>query len=73
MSRRARILGTVLRARPLEEKAAAMQAFGHQVLPALADGRLRGFVDRVFPVAQVEEAFAYMGEPGKFGKALLEF
>ena len=73
MSRRARILGTVLRARPLVEKAAAMQAFGHQVLPALADGRLRGFVDRVFPVAQVEEAFAYMGEPGKFGKVLLQF
>jgi NADPH:quinone reductase len=73
MSRRARILGTVLRARPLEEKAAAVQAFGHQIVPALADGRLRGLVDRVFPAAQVEEAFAYMGEPGKFGKVLLEF
>jgi NADPH:quinone reductase len=72
MSRRARILGTVLRARPLEEKAAAMQAFGHQIVPALADGRLRGFVDRVFPVAQVDDAFAYMAEPGKFGKVLLE-
>jgi NADPH2:quinone reductase len=73
MSRRARIVGTVLRARPLEEKAAAVQAFGHQVVPALADGRLRGLVDRVFPIAQVEEAFAYMSEPGKFGKVLLEF
>ena len=40
---------------------------------ALADGRARGFVDRVFPVAQAEEAFAYMGEPGKFGKVLLQF
>ena len=73
MGRRARILGTVLRARPLEEKAAAVQAFGHQIVPALADGRLRGFVDSVFPAEQVDEAFAYMAEPGKFGKVLLEF
>ena len=73
MGRRSRILGTVLRARPLEEKAAAIQAFGHQIVPALADGRLRGFVDRVFPAEQVEDAFAHMAEPGKFGKVLLEF
>lgn len=73
MSRRARILGTVLRARPVEEKAAAMQAFGHQIVPALADGRLHGFVDSVFPAEQADQAFAHMVEPGKFGKTLLEF
>lgn len=73
MGRRARIIGTVLRARPLEEKAAAIQAFGDQLVPGLADGRLRGFVDRVFPADQVDEAFAHMAEPGKFGKVLLEF
>jgi NADPH:quinone reductase len=73
MGRRGRILGTHLRGRNLEEKAAAVQAFGHHLLPALADGRLRGFVDRVFPAEQVEEAFAYMTRPGKFGKVLLKF
>ncbi len=73
MSRRARILGTVLRARPLEEKAAAVQAFGHDLLPFLADGRARGVVDRVFPAEQAAEAFDYMAQPGKFGKVLLEF
>ena len=73
MGRRARILGTHLRARPLEEKAAAVQAFGHEIVPALADGRLHGFVDRVFPAAQADGAFAYMTQPGKFGKVLLEF
>lgn len=73
MGRRARILGTHLRARPLEEKAGAVQAFGHQIVPALADGRLHGFVDRIFPAKQVDEAFAYMVQPGKFGKVLLEF
>lgn len=73
MGRRGRILGTMLRARPLEEKAAAVQAFGHALLPALADGRARGIVDRVFPAEQVNEAFDYMTQPGKFGKVLLKF
>ena len=50
-----------------------MQAFGHQVVPALADGRLRGIVDRVFPAEHVVEAFDSMAQPGKFGKLLLEF
>jgi NADPH:quinone reductase-like Zn-dependent oxidoreductase len=72
-SRRGRIIGTVLRARPLEEKAAAVQAFGRHLLHAFDEGRLRGVVDRVFPVDQVEAAFDYMAQPGKFGKVLLEF
>jgi NADPH2:quinone reductase len=73
MGRRAKIFGTVLRARPLEEKAAAVQAFGRQLVPALEDGRLVGLVDRVFAAEEVEDAFAYMAEPGKFGKVLLRF
>lgn len=73
MARRARIFGTVLRARPLEEKAAAVQAFGRELVPALEDGRLVGLVDRVFAAEDVEEAFAYMAQPGKLGKVLLRF
>ena len=73
MGRRARILGTVLRARPLEEKAAAVQAFARGVVPLLADGRARGIVDRAFPAGEAEAAFAYMEQPGKFGKVLLSF
>ena len=73
MGRRARILGTMLRARPLEEKAAAVQAFGKQIVPAIEDGKLVGLVDRVFAAEEVEDAFAYMAQPGKFGKVLLRF
>jgi NADPH2:quinone reductase len=73
MGRRARILGTVLRARPLEEKAAAVQAFGRDVVPLLADGRAVGIVDRVFPAEQAVDAFDHMAGSGKFGKVLLEF
>jgi NADPH2:quinone reductase len=73
MGRRGRILGTMLRARSLEEKAEAVQAFGHAVVPFLADGRARGFVDRVFPAEEAAEAFDHMARPGKFGKVLLRF
>jgi NADPH:quinone reductase len=73
MGKRARLIGTVLRARPLEEKAAAVQAFAREVVPLLADGRLRAVVDRVFPAEQVTDAFQHMVRPGKLGKVLLAF
>lgn len=73
MGRRARILGTVLRARPLEEKALAVQAFAHEVVPHLSTGRMRAIVDRVFPAEEAVEAFDRMAGSGKFGKVLLAF
>ena len=73
MAKRARLFGTVLRARPLEEKALAVQAFAREVVPLLADGRVRAIVDRVFPPEEAAEAFDYMAGSGKFGKVLLAF
>ncbi len=73
MGRRARVLGTVLRARPLEEKAAAVRAFEREVLPHLASGRIGPLVDRVFPADQAAEAFERLEAPGKLGKVLLDF
>jgi NADPH2:quinone reductase len=73
MGKRAAVHGTVLRARPLEEKAVAVRAFGHEVAPHLASGRLQAIVDRVYPAAEAAEAFDYMAGSGKFGKVLLSF
>jgi NADPH2:quinone reductase len=73
IGKRARLLGTVLRGRSLEEKAAAVQAFAREVVPLLATGRVRPVVDRVFPFTDAAAAFEYLGQPGKFGKVLLEF
>jgi NADPH2:quinone reductase len=73
MGKRAAIHGTHLRARPLEVKAAAVQAFAHEVVPHLASGRMRAIVDRVFPAEEAADAFDYMPSSGKFGKVLLEF
>jgi hypothetical protein len=30
-------------------------------------------IDRVFPAAEVTDAFDFLARPGKFGKVLLEF
>ena len=73
MGKRAAIHGTVLRARPLEEKAAAVQAFAHEVVPHIAAGRMRAIVDRIFPVEEAADAFDHMAGSGKFGKVLLSF
>jgi NADPH:quinone reductase len=73
MQKRAVVRGTVLRPRPVEEKAAAVRAFEREVLPALADGRMRPLVDSVFPGADVTDAFDRLAESGKVGKVLIEF
>jgi NADPH:quinone reductase-like Zn-dependent oxidoreductase len=63
----------VLRARPLEEKAAAVQAFRRTVVPLLAAGAVAPRIDRIFRAGDVTGAFDYMAKPGKSGKVLLEF
>jgi len=73
MGKRASLYGTMLRARPLEEKAAAVQAFARSVVPLLAAGRALPRIDRIFPAAEVAAAFDYLVQPGKSGKVLLDF
>jgi NADPH2:quinone reductase len=72
MSRRGHVIGTGLRRRPLEEKAALTQDFAKRVLPLIASGEITPIVDRTFPIEQAADAFDALGEPGKFGKLLLE-
>jgi NADPH:quinone reductase len=73
MGTRGSLHGTMLRARPLEEKAVAVQLFARSVVPLLATGRVTMAIDRVFPAAEAPAAFDYLLRPGKFGKILLEF
>jgi putative PIG3 family NAD(P)H quinone oxidoreductase len=73
MQRRASIRGTVLRARALEDKAAAVRAFEREVVPGLAEGRIRPLVDSTYPAAEFAAAFDRLDGRGKVGKVLLEF
>ena len=67
------MIGTLLRARPIEQKGAAVQAFARQVVPLLGSGAIEPVVDGVFPADQAAEAFDHLGRPGKFGKVLLSW
>jgi putative PIG3 family NAD(P)H quinone oxidoreductase len=73
MRARGRIVGTVLRPRPLFEKIQATQAFARDVLPLLAAGRVKPVLDRAWPAAQVQEAHEQLEKNDSFGKVVLEF
>lgn len=72
LSRRLRLVGSVLRSRPRAEKAELVAGFADFALPRLADGRLRPVVDRVLPFEQAGEAFAALRQGGAAGKIVLE-
>jgi len=73
MRARGAIVGTVLRPRPLEEKIAATQAFGRDVLPLVAAGKVKPVVDAVLPAARAREAHERMERNDSFGKIVLAF
>ncbi|HEY3570877.1 MAG TPA: NAD(P)H-quinone oxidoreductase [Thermoanaerobaculia bacterium] len=71
LSRRLKVVGSLLRARPREEKARLTEGFAAFALPRLLDGRLRPVIDRVFPLERAAEAYKALGQGGAFGKIIL--
>lgn len=71
LRKRVRVLGTVLRARPIEEKIAAVRAFETQVVPLLARGIVKPVVDCVMPLADAARAHERMASNAGFGKIVL--
>ena len=73
MRARGRVMGTVLRPRPLHERIQATQAFARDVLPLVVSGKVRPVLDRAVPAARVREAHEQMEKNESFGKIVLEF
>ena len=71
MSKRGRLIGTVLRARSAEEKATATRLFARQVVPLFLNGQLRPVIDSVYSLEQVREAHLRMESNETFGKVVL--
>ncbi len=71
MRKRAQVIGTTLRARPLAQKVALTRAFAAFALPRFADGRLKVAVDSVYPLADAAEAHRRMGANLNTGKIVL--
>jgi len=73
LGKRAQITGTVLRARPLEEKMALARAVERHVLPLFARGVYRPVVDRVLPMERVSDAFELLAADRNVGKIVLSW
>ena len=71
LHKRITIVGTTLRARPLEEKIAATSRFAAELCPWLERGLVRPVVDSVFPFDEFHAAQARMESNELFGKAIL--
>jgi putative PIG3 family NAD(P)H quinone oxidoreductase len=71
MVKRQQIIGSVLRSRPVPEKAEIVAAFTQRALPRFADGSIVPLVERVFPLEQVVDAHRMMEEDRHFGKIVL--
>jgi NADPH:quinone reductase len=71
MGKRARIHGSMLRARSLEEKAHAARLVERHLVPLLAAGRLRVPVHATFPLAGAQAAYDRFQAGGKLGKIVL--
>jgi putative PIG3 family NAD(P)H quinone oxidoreductase len=71
MAKRLTIVGTMLRARSLEEKATATRLFSEQVVPLLAAGTVSPVIDRVYKLEEIREAHARLEANESFGKIVL--
>ena len=71
MQKRQTITGSVLRARPVEDKAAITAEFEHVVMPLFAAGRLKPVIHKVYALADVAAAHRAMEANEHFGKIVL--
>ena len=71
LRRRLTVRGTVLRARPLEEKIMVARHFAAHVVPLLAAGTVHPVVDAVFPLEAAAEAYARLASNRTVGKVVL--
>jgi NADPH:quinone reductase-like Zn-dependent oxidoreductase len=71
MAKRGRIMASTLRARPLEQKAAAARLIEQHVLPHLAGGGFRLPIDTALPMASAVDAYERFAGGAKVGKIVL--
>ncbi len=72
LPKRAQLIGTVLRSRPLEEKIALTQRAIREVLPRFADGSLVPVIDSRFPLSEMAAAHSLMESNANIGKILID-
>ncbi len=71
LRQRLTIVGTAMRSRGALERAALIERFTTQVLPLFERGVLRPVVERTFPMAEAEAAYAMLAANVAFGKLVV--
>jgi putative PIG3 family NAD(P)H quinone oxidoreductase len=72
MMKRLRVVGSTLRARPLEEKASIMAELGQYVWPKISQGEIVPIIQQVFPIQAASEAHELVASDGTIGKVVLK-
>jgi NADPH2:quinone reductase len=72
MGNRGRVMASMLRARPIEEKAIAMRGVERNVLPLIERGAVKVSVHATFPLERAAEAYESFAAGGKLGKIVIE-
>jgi putative PIG3 family NAD(P)H quinone oxidoreductase len=72
MRKRLTVIGSTLRARPIEERANVVAGFAGRFGAALAAGRIRPVVDRALPLERAGEAHRVVQASQHFGKVVLQ-
>ena len=71
MVKRQKIVGSVLRSRPVAEKAQIISEFESHVMPLFASGVIAPLISDVFPLSDAAEAHRAMEQGSHFGKIVL--
>ncbi|MBI2705614.1 MAG: NAD(P)H-quinone oxidoreductase [Actinobacteria bacterium] len=72
LMKRAALIGTTLRARPLEEKIAVTQRFAAEILPLFGTGAVKPVIDSRFPISEIAAAHDYMQSNANVGKIVID-
>lgn len=72
MSKRASVTATMLRARPLDQKAAIIAGVTQEVLPLFESGAVRAVVDTVVPMDEAARAHELLESKRTVGKVILD-
>jgi putative PIG3 family NAD(P)H quinone oxidoreductase len=72
LGKRLTVIGTVLRGRDVDEKAAATDGFVRDVMPLLAERTMEPVVDATMPLADADAAYALLESDTTFGKVILD-
>jgi NADPH:quinone reductase-like Zn-dependent oxidoreductase len=69
--KRLSLFGVSNKLRSADQRAESARGFGADILPAIADGRIRALIDRIFPFGELPQAVAHMESNTHLGKIVV--